>query len=363
MAFATRVSGHEFDELARSKLKIFLSVDVVGSTALKQKGRVYDLPEISVDHGPEFVNGDWLRFITNFYRDFPSRLIDAFEGIKEARCNECDNEGGNAKPPVLWKALGDELVFTAELVDPVDASIHLEALANAINSSVKFWSEGNAPIPVSFKGTAWVAGFPVGNSEIPMIQPSANNGVEKIGDDFYDYSGPAIDIGFRIARFSTPRRLIVSAELADLVVSDRRLVGHFRAETPAELKGVLRGRPYPIFWFDCYSTTQEVKEKRLAQKEDQMLNRVSVVDDAAKVYLENWFKTIDDYYLRPFIVNCPAHVTLIPDNYLSLKEKVIEQLKRIYKPTTEDSGETTSQDGDAKVDQLKKVDMPSPESS
>lgn len=126
MAFATRVNGAEFEELTRSKLKVFLSVDVVGSTALKQKGRVYDMQEGVADHGPEFVNGDWLRFITNFYRDFPSKLVDAFEGIRDSRRGESNsNEGATTKPPILWKALGDELIFSAEILGEEDAAIHL----------------------------------------------------------------------------------------------------------------------------------------------------------------------------------------------------------------------------------------------
>ncbi len=359
MSFSTRVSGREFKELTRPKLKIFLSVDVVGSTALKQKGRVLDVPDVAADHAPDFVNGDWLEFITNFYRDFPSKLIDAFEEIRETRKKDNPSEGDKAKPPLLWKALGDELVFTAELAAPTDAAIHLEALGDAINSSVKSWSEGNSQLPVSFKGTAWVAGFPVGNSEIPMTQNSVKDPDEnRIGDDRYDYSGPAIDIGFRIAKFSTPRRLTISAELADLVALDGRMKNRLWAEIPLELKGVLRGRPYPIFWFDCYLTTKKIKEIELAQFEDDMLGRKAVVGSAVKAYLEHWFKTIDDCYLRPFIFDCPEHRLLIPENYPALKLKVIGQLQRIYKPTKEDQEIPDSSEGDAKVEKLKLKDLP-----
>lgn len=362
MAFATRVIGADFDELTRSKLKIFLSVDIVGSTALKQRGRVFELPD-GVDEGPEFVNGDWLRFLTNFYKDFPTKLVDAFGGIRDQRLAGKEvMEAQAPRPPLLWKALGDELIFSSELRGEEDAALHLEALATAINSSVRFWTEDSCPLPVSFKGTAWVAGFPVGNSEIPMVYGESGMGLmEKgIGDDRFDYSGPAMDIGFRLGRYATPRRLIISAELADLVITDSRLRNAFRVEEPQELKGVLRGRPYPVFWFDCYSLPVRVREKELALREDEMLGRTHVNTSAAESYLAEWFQTAGgwDCYTRPFIADLPSHAARIPKDYGQLKSQVVDQLRRIYKPTTEEDQTGDSADGDAKAERLASISPP-----
>jgi hypothetical protein len=362
MAFATRVIGADFDELTRSKLKIFLSVDIVGSTALKQRGRVFELPD-GVDEGPEFVNGDWLRFLTSFYKDFPYRLVDAFGDIRDQRAKGTSLESGRSpRPPLLWKALGDELIFSAELRGLGDAALHLEALATAINTSVGFWTEASCPLPVSFKGTAWVAGFPLGNSEIPMTAGEAGRALNEkgIGDDCCDYSGPAMDIGFRLAKFATPRRLIISAELADLVISDGRLRKGFRVEEPAELKGVLRGRPYPVFWFDCYSLPMAVRESELALFEDQMFGRTEVTSATAASYLAAWFKTVGEWecYSRPFIFDLPDHGDRIPADYNQLKAQVVDQLRRIYKPTEAEEPGGDSSAGDAKAERLASIPPP-----
>jgi len=353
MAFATKVSGREFDELIRPKLKIFLSVDVVGSTALKQSGRNFDYPP-TLREGPEFVNGDWFRFITSFYREFPSTLVNAFSETRERRQKELGDRPPN--PPMMWKALGDELIFSAELRGERDASIHLESLARAINESVKTWAEGKCPLPVSFKGTAWLAGFPVGNSEMPMWAVDAVPGVPEcsIGDDLYDYSGPAMDIGFRLARFATPRRLILSAELADFVLGDHDpcLKDHIWAEEPVELKGVLRGRPYPLFWYDCYSVAVELREADLARMEDGMLERKKMHASSAKTYLEEWFKATGACFKRPFIYDLPEHGSRILPKFEKELEAVVAQLRHIYQPaSTEDEG-NGSPEGDAKLDQL-----------
>ncbi len=363
MAFATQLSGPEFDDLARSKLKIFLSVDVVGSTALKQSGRHFSLPE-GAGNPLDFDNGDWLHLLMGFYRDFPSKLADAYAEVRDRRKKDSKGTiGAHTRSPALWKALGDELIFSAELKGDEDAAIHLEALASAINSSVHIWSEGSRKLPVSFKGTAWIAGFPVGNAEIPMTVSETKASVADriaIGDDRYDYSGPAMDIGFRLSRFATPRRLIISAEVADLVIKDLVIKNRIFVEDPVELKGVLNGRPYPIFWYDCYATNNiAVNERQLAHNEDDMLGKNHVKEAAAENYLKAWFSAIGDCYMRPFIPDLPSHQERIPSDYPRKCRNVVEQLTRIYKPASTDENGSDQSVGDALAAKLEELYPPS----
>ncbi|WP_460230499.1 hypothetical protein, partial [Bacillus cereus] len=129
MAFATRIEVEELDELTRSKLKLFLSIDVVGSTAFKQDQPRSHHRNTGRASGPS----NWLTFLSSFYRDFSSRLK-----LHLGRCVEHTGfNNGNVDSqvgyPSLWKALGDELVFVIELKHEKHLSVILDAFRHAIN--------------------------------------------------------------------------------------------------------------------------------------------------------------------------------------------------------------------------------------
>lgn len=163
---------------SKSELLMFLSVDVVGSTAYKY--RYQNQKEGTKDAQP------WFETFRRFYETFQEEI--RFENITDY--------------PELtkWKSLGDELLFFAPITKPQDAVILLRAFDKAIvsyRSNQKFSSE-----KLSLKGTAWLAGFPTIN--VRLTEPT-------------DFIGPSIDAGFRISKFSTVSRLCISIELAYLV--------------------------------------------------------------------------------------------------------------------------------------------------
>ena len=75
-----------------------------------------------------------------------------------------------------------------------------------------------------------------------------------------DFIGPAIDTGFRLAQLSSTRRLVISVELALMLIYAVR-ARPIDESYPYEklrfffdgrhiFKGVFGGQPYPVFWID-----------------------------------------------------------------------------------------------------------------
>ena len=72
-------------------LRLFLSADLAGSTAFKQKASAID----------------WQIFFRNFYDQLPAYVDQEF--------------GETASRLALWKTIGDEMVFIAALASAEDA--------------------------------------------------------------------------------------------------------------------------------------------------------------------------------------------------------------------------------------------------
>jgi hypothetical protein len=232
MRIKSNLQEAEFEELVRPKLKLFMSVDIVGSTHFKQKER----------KGP---SQSWLNLFISFFTEFPGLLNSEIVGLD------------SSLPPVrLWKALGDELIFTVELKKRASAVCYIKALISALQKAVHHWHTDPvepARRELHLKGAAWLVGFPVGNVEIPLVSSSTKED-EGAGtcNDNRDYIGPLVDMGFRLKEYASSRRLVISADLAYLMLvsgigGDMALF--YEGEFP--LKGVLSGKPYPVIWIDC----------------------------------------------------------------------------------------------------------------
>jgi len=222
-------------------LKLFLSVDIIGSTAFKAQ----QSKERTAGHA-----GDWTREMLNFFTGFPT----TFKRQLEIAAGDL---GWKRPLPKYkpWKNLGDELIFVAEIRERDE----LELLVIAFHAAVKthsVWMRIRSPMRV--KGTAWIANFPYPNREVAFPDSGDDDDTRSVsrGDDKktpsvsrIDYFGPDIDIGFRIARAARDQVLLISMPLADLLEpalrSKRVSIYHVGWEV---LKGVFDGKPYPIFW-------------------------------------------------------------------------------------------------------------------
>jgi hypothetical protein len=234
----------DLPEGLKPRLRLFLSVDLVGSTAYKQSRLA------------------WLPTMLNFYRDF-DQLVNAQYRAHRQRSN-CP-----VPPPEFWKSNGDELLYTCDLTSrdqAVDALNIWLATLNAYRSDLATLVED-----LDVKSTAWIALFPAPNSEVFFRRAGAQFQADAAGDavvlqaamrdQWYagrrqdltrDFVGPQVDTGFRLCAWSSPQRLVLSADLAFLLTGSQAVGAaeplplHFSGGE--KLKGVAGDAPYPMIW-------------------------------------------------------------------------------------------------------------------
>lgn len=260
----------------------------------------------------------------------------------------------SAAPPrvLLWKSLGDELIFTAEIRQRDSLACLLDAFRATLALAVANWRRQDGHPGLPLKGAAWLAGFPVGNGEIPLFTPnSVRPGV--VLTDGRDYIGPQVDTGFRVKEHASPRRLALSADLAWLLVSSgaKHLPLYYEGELP--LKGVIKGRPYPVVWIDCAEPRPESNQPvALHHYQDELLGRKQVNHDLLKAYLKQWFEERKGSLPVPFIHTDSFEEFTPPSDYGKNLEAVRKELGAhfVAKDTAkEDASGTTSTESEAEM--------------
>jgi len=351
MAFATKLEKQDLEKLVCPKLKLFLSVDVVGSTAFKQAQPHTHWRTHNSSGGPS----NWLMFLSSFYRDFGTRIrFHLGRRLKDAGISDSGDPDEKVGTPHLWKALGDELVFVIELKHDSHLPIILDAFRHAINEEIDYAKSGDYPLPISLKGAAWVAGFPVCNAEIPMLadHQDVKHTKDTVKDGRvigYDYAGPSLDIGFRISKLASPQRLIISAEIAYLLTNANgtgQLLHLLHFDGPAEFKGVLGGDEYPVFWIDCFKNVDReswinaVGEKSHTKEQEDYYTDMEGIDVAAlpsscgpirlHKFLESWFERHLKVLVKPFIPKTLEPLAL-PAKYRQQLDLVQAELRELYR--------------------------------
>lgn len=226
------------------RLRLLASIDLVGSTALKQRepaATLSDLPE-------------WRLVIDGFYHGFLPCLAQQYAELESVIVTM---SGPPAPIPTLWKYNGDEILTEVVLADHRQVLAHTMALKQAVATFQDWWQHNaphKEPFPLGLKAAAWLAGFPVTNHEVPPV--TAPTGP-------HDYIGPQIDLGFRLRDHATRRRLVLDALLAEMVCTAMGNAKYpelmLRYGGRCDLRGVLRGEPYPLIWLDvaCSETALE----------------------------------------------------------------------------------------------------------
>jgi hypothetical protein len=231
------------DDPWRWKLRLFVSTDLVGSTAYK---------------AAQQDKSRWAPTFKEFFRGFPAALEAAYDQLT----SRLERPSSRLQ---TWKFSGDEILFWVELRSHQEALGHIDAVKRAVSSFPELWKEKG--VPLRLKATAWLAGFPVTNTEIQIPSDGGNNSL-------LDFIGPSIDLGFRIARFCDGRRFAVSADLALMLMDavdksevDRK---HFQVHLHGceVLKGVIANEPYPVFWIDMLDGAAVLEEKLLGIRRD-----------------------------------------------------------------------------------------------
>jgi hypothetical protein len=351
-------------------LRLFLSADLVNSTALKQK--LVSLDDKSKEGREKF--SPWLSHISEFYRTFPITLANEWQRFFSVLSNNVA-EAKDWPPPRLWKANGDELIYVVELSASQQVSSILFAWVRTLKSFRRKLLESKNGLDL--KSAAWVAGFPMANAEILFEENPSLSDVSQVdalahqdylARKFYeekntagivrDYVGPSVDTGFRLGGLASPRKLILSFELAYILatIGPPKLSNELRKElydfTPSyysdgrvSLKGVFNGIPYPIFWLDV-----DLEANKQANRlEDQMISRSPVTADVIEKYFDTFVDTYQTRLAQPFIlgdttIGSPADADYI-DSYIKHVERVKKQIQNAAADSNapiELNGETSS---------------------
>jgi hypothetical protein len=325
-------------------LRAFLSIDIIDSTYLKQKGQTKN-------------STDWVPKFLNFFASCRTEIKNIWEDILKSTNGKFEI----GEEPELWKSLGDELIFT-KLIAPNSETYACLSIIELCNRLAKSLREKDT---VDVKMTIWLAGFPINNYEyLPLEefenlpsdgQPSTEitNLIEisrlrktdgKIPVRNLDFFGPSIDLGFRLSKFSSRRRLVISADFAYIVSGLEARVTeflkcfkkkkdemiHFHFHGMEELKGVNDAQKYPIIWIDI--ETDESKKNYLEQ-EDTLLNQMHIHRDKINSFLEEFLDRTSHVRMEAYTIKLGDTIGQMPTwheekraSLLSLIENEIEAL-------------------------------------
>lgn len=289
----------------KPQMLMFLSADIVGSTALKQSP-----PDAS--HTPHIPGGEqWFSTIQGFYIE----AVKSFVG-----CWKCASEGAAKRrgtlygdEPLLWKTIGDEIVFRKTISNHRQVATTLNCWKRSVGT-IREFLKGKDP-RLDVKCTAWIAEFPVQNKMV--IGPTSEiadrldaNNLETVGRTLakhfsnpsrtvfrLDFVGPAIDVGFRLAGLSTSRKFIISIDVAYLLsLSMDKNAPRVFYDGMTYLKGVLGGLEYPIFWIDMSINNS------IDKAEDKLIARTECDRDDMIDFCNTFYEERANYTTAPFIL-------------------------------------------------------------
>ncbi len=306
---------------------MFLSADLAGSTAYK------------ISHAEDPTQ--WAETFRSFFGDFPRFLHGEYGKLadfEDSKLPDCSEE---VKP---WKFSGDEILFTAKLSDHRHVATHIAAFKNAVTKYPKEWQKKE--VPLRLKASGWLAGFPVTNTELALS--TADN------ESLRDFVGPSIDLGFRVASQATPRKFMLTADLALMLLDAIEKLElekdfcEFRCDGRKELKGVLNGNPYPLVWIDA------AEDNCLDKLEDTVAtlhrDRAGSQDDFRK-FLRRFIDEHTPPLFRPFIGGDTD------DKYGKINETIAKRRDKLMRAETE-SGYTVMGEDE---DQAPEPDQPTAE--
>lgn len=259
-------------DFIKPKLRMFLSVDIVGSTAAKQKEHNFFKHDAQKGERLEDDGDDveaeyntlsrWLKTSIVFYELFGKEFGKAWQAVTvEAKkfpfANEAEFAGST---PKFWKAAGDEILFYKEISDWIQVPLTIGAWVmamKAIRSTIKD-AFGPGAMALDVKGAAWIAGFPVVNTALsvapspaeqdnllgqnidaefgknpvcknllytarlfgePTVSKTFNDHANgHVDDQHVDFIGPLIDLGFRISQHADHQRMALSMEVVHAMI-------------------------------------------------------------------------------------------------------------------------------------------------
>jgi hypothetical protein len=338
--------------IVHSSLRLFLSLDIVGSTEFKQTSR-------SADTRPAMTIG-WLEPFLSFYQLSVEQMEAQWARAREEmQAIDPPNKSDRfhfGERPAFWKGAGDEVLFSKAILSPLDALATIQTFLRVIREHrTRFGSKG---LPLDVKGTAWLAGFPVNNAEAVLPGQSSESPSGRLDDPVaenyrllelhragkidapLDYIGPSIDLGFRLREHATPRRLILSADLAWLLChahasfTDKErnkcaLLGipHVGYDGRHGLKGILGGQPYPLMWIEADPDNDiDVAEDALLRRS---LSGISPSDRGKEVshFYDLFLNGRTPLQTKPYIKSCAdPEIFAVPADHESKLQSIEEHV-------------------------------------
>ncbi len=343
----------------KPRVRLFLSVDIVGSTAYKQKNT-----EQQFDGKIQ----KWLFPIATFYHKFEENFFAHWDNLKEKADNP--NSGVSicfGPEPTLWKMLGDELIYTKIITNPIQIEYLFQAWRQTLREYrkiIRFSNEDGDEKDngLDLKSCAWIAGFPYENAEVALAkrpqkttQDDTDFGTQYTKKNFsllkeyysnslktppqssdvvLDFLGPSMDTGFRLGKFCSPLKTVISVDLAYTllvlekgkksakpVLGDKHISASVHYMGRKILKGVATNEPYPIFWLneynESYTTPIDKINNWFRDLEDQGKNPPGLND--IKFYLETTLGTPNvPYFCNENLEHDPDFAQIPPHH----KEKI-----------------------------------------
>ena len=316
-----------FDRFAEPKQILFLSADLVGSTALKQKRR--KTSSLGCHH-PD--TQEWASVIQFFFSGFNDCFDKNWSGREEylrGFMKEATIDSRMGPKPILWKMIGDELVYRKFVGHRDQVKETIDIWIKSIQQLYTLFIEKLGNAEISIKCTAWIGEFPIQNKILIGSQLSGQPGNLKdsglarlvalqdfeskpVGNGLeIDFIGPAIDIGFRLTKKATPRKFVLSidtlylyvlSEVAGEPTDPRQRIRPVREKQiffggAEALPGVLGGLPYPLFWID-------MSPANASEVLGDNLSGIKAIKDRKSIvrFCEEFYKEQRCYIDTPYIV-------------------------------------------------------------
>jgi hypothetical protein len=326
------------------RVRLFLSVDLVGSTAFKSgAGKRRDEGELY----PQ-----WVTQIRSFYRQFPEHVEAKFN---ETSAGKWDCPADTPLHPQVWKTVGDELLFCCAVRDVEHLACCTSAFLEALKSYGQLLQDEEVELDV--KGAGWIATFPGRNKAVNIFGRHAADIEEdyptekgeasvdaRPGD--YDFLGTELDAGFRVAQNASADSFVSSVELAWLLARASHLnifSGKFSFRGRKQLKGVLGSRSYPLIDIE---TERSASRREVRARERLLINEPEANAVVLADYLCSFMNDEGIELPRLSLPNGSFTTDTIPQSYLDfvaaweLAVKSVEQQdKNIERASSEKGNE------------------------
>ena len=353
----------EFESVPKfaPKMRLFMSIDQIGATKAKFGNGILPLKNIDENNKMDGLIPVWHNTLLSFHHSFHRKLETVLKAEYELYEGQPSFQIIGPKP-IIWKRLGDEIVYVVDLEKGFDAIIVMIAMLLTIKKyrtdnyllcencktvqcdNCTNTSKSTLKDFLNIKATFWMAGFPLVNMEIskadqyghlagnqPYDYTMTNQfSVAKVlqNNQELDFVGPSIDTGFRLTKKSDENRIALSFEVVYLlakvfgngnnelrdnykqlikqVYGAENIFEKIHFEGNISLKGVFKDKyNYPFFWLESpYSNYINNPNMRFYQP----LNPIDLLE-----ICDEFITEMGSDVLRPYIPGC---------QYLTLNERL-----------------------------------------